>query len=229
MKVAPMFGKLTSLQQRIITGAGIGLVFVGVFFLLPTFMFTLLLTIIFSVIAWYEWPPLFYWNNQFKQKLFWLITPVYLLLPFFCLTLMNYSNYRPLLIVLFLLVFVFDMAAYFTGTFLGKHKIAPTISPKKTWEGVLGGYLAIYAAVVCWLIWQGKDLNADYILILCAFVAVLATLGDLFESWLKRKAAVKDSGTFLPGHGGLLDRFDALMFIAPVFYVCRVFLMHFFF
>lgn len=114
----------------------------------------------------------------------------------------------------FLLLWAHDIFAYLTGLAIGKHKLFERISPKKTWEGSLGG--VIFSLLMAWglslfihdlamLEWMGMAL----------IIAVFGTLGDLSESMLKRKYDVKDSGTILPGHGGILDRFDATMFSAP--------------
>ncbi len=110
---------------------------------------------------------------------------------------------------------VADSAAYFAGRRFGKHKLAPTISPGKTREGALGGALAVivYAIIVALSSGYGLSVAA-----LIAFLAlfVLSVLGDLFESWLKRRAGIKDSGNLLPGHGGVLDRIDSQLAVLPV-------------
>ncbi|MDE2309591.1 MAG: phosphatidate cytidylyltransferase [Betaproteobacteria bacterium] len=118
------------------------------------------------------------------------------------------------------LVWVADIAAYFTGRKFGRTRLAPRISPGKTWEGVIGALLGV-AAYVPLVIWLGGFPGAAYqalpVLTLAAWVwAGLAILGDLFESAIKRQAGVKDSGALLPGHGGLLDRIDALTSTLPL-------------
>jgi phosphatidate cytidylyltransferase len=125
---------------------------------------------------------------------------------------------RELLLIALLLVWVQDSAAYFWGKGLGKHKFQPFISPKKTWEGAVLGLLTALAAV-----WAGVTFGLGRSLpavTLCGFAlaAVSAQLGDLNESLLKRNMGVKDSGTLIPGHGGILDRFDSFTFAAPVMY-----------
>lgn len=117
------------------------------------------------------------------------------------------------------LVWVADSAAYFSGRKFGRHKLAPAISPGKTWEGVLGGLfgVTIYVLLIIWT----NNFPADYQVLSCILIASwgwvgLAVLGDLFESAIKRQAGVKDSGTLLPGHGGLLDRIDALTSTLPL-------------
>ena len=121
------------------------------------------------------------------------------------------------------LVVIYDTAAYATGATLGRRPIAPQVSPNKSWEGAIG------ASVVCLLagafllpLWEPWTLASG--LVLAAAACVVAPLGDLSESMLKRDLAVKDMGSILPGHGGMLDRVDALLFMAPVlFYVLAAF------
>ena len=117
------------------------------------------------------------------------------------------------------LVWVADIAAYFTGRKFGKHKLAPNISPGKTWEGVAGAMLGVSCYVV--LAWSYSPYSSQRevlpILLFAAWWWVgLAVIGDLFESAIKRQAGVKDSGALLPGHGGLLDRIDALTSTLPL-------------
>ncbi|MFD1467566.1 phosphatidate cytidylyltransferase [Hymenobacter caeli] len=116
---------------------------------------------------------------------------------------------------LIVLVWAADTGAYFAGKNFGRHKLAPSISPGKTWEGWAGG--ALLALVTGWAFGQFvPDIPLTHRLVAAGVVAVFGPLGDLAESMLKRSAGVKDSGTFLPGHGGLLDRFDAFLLVLPV-------------
>ena len=130
------------------------------------------------------------------------------------LAMLDLRAYSPLTLLLVLgLVWVADIAAYFAGRRFGKNKLAPGISPGKTWEGVAGAVLgvSVYVALlwVCGL--------AKWVLLPAAwFWVALAVMGDLFESAIKRQAGVKDSGSLLPGHGGLLDRIDALTSTLPL-------------
>jgi phosphatidate cytidylyltransferase len=121
--------------------------------------------------------------------------------------------------ILFLLALVAaaDIGAYFSGTQFGKHKLAPAVSPGKSWEGFFGGLAAsvIFAAVIWRLFWMGFPLLA--FLLIAALTMFASVLGDLFESMLKRHRGIKDSGNILPGHGGLLDRFDSISAAAPIF------------
>jgi phosphatidate cytidylyltransferase len=115
------------------------------------------------------------------------------------------------------LVVVYDTAAYATGATLGRRPIAPQVSPNKSWEGAIGASVACVAAGAFLLpLWEPWTLTSG--LVLAALTCVVAPLGDLAESMLKRDLAVKDMGSILPGHGGVLDRVDALLVMAPVLY-----------
>jgi phosphatidate cytidylyltransferase len=119
------------------------------------------------------------------------------------------------------LIWAADTGAYFAGKNLGKHKLAPSISPGKTWEGWAGG--ALLTLAVGWAAgYFLPDIPLSHRLVAAGVVAIFGPLGDLAESMLKRSAGVKDSGTFLPGHGGLLDRFDAFLLVLPVLALLQV-------
>ncbi|MVN76418.1 hypothetical protein GO988_08780 [Hymenobacter sp. HMF4947] len=118
-------------------------------------------------------------------------------------------------------VWAADTGAYFAGKNFGKHKLAPSISPGKTWEGWAGG--AALTLIVGWAAgYFLPDIPLSHRLVAAGVVAVFGPLGDLAESMLKRSAGVKDSGTFLPGHGGLLDRFDAFLLVLPVLALLQI-------
>ena len=112
-----------------------------------------------------------------------------------------------------------DTGGYFAGKFLGKRKLYPAISPNKTWAGSIGGVAAAVAGGIVLQTWRLEGLAWFDVVALAGVGSVLGQLGDLVESMLKRSFGVKDSGAILPGHGGLLDRVDAVLFIAPYFYV----------
>ena len=129
------------------------------------------------------------------------------------------DNGRLVVFTVLIAVFADDTAAYFVGRAIGRHKMAPRISPGKSWEGFVGGTLAAMAVAFFAMYDQGfiTDLEA---LALGAAVALASTLGDLFESAIKRDLGVKDSGHVLAGHGGVLDRVDSLLWAGPAaFYV----------
>jgi phosphatidate cytidylyltransferase len=122
-----------------------------------------------------------------------------------------------------LAVWAGDAAAYFIGLLFGRHKLAPTVSPGKTWEGLIAGTAATIGVTFIAL-YKQKFLSIPESLALGAVIAIVAPLGDLFESALKRDADVKDSGRLLAGHGGMLDRIDALLFAwVAAFYVVVAF------
>ncbi|MEN9347393.1 MAG: hypothetical protein RLZZ77_904 [Bacteroidota bacterium] len=118
----------------------------------------------------------------------------------------------------FVILWINDSSAYFTGRAFGKNKLYPAISPNKTWEGLIGGMLFSLVAGAVISHWF-DSLSLVQWIIVAAIIAVLANVGDLFESHLKRIAGVKDSGNLIPGHGGSLDRFDGLLIALPVVYV----------
>jgi phosphatidate cytidylyltransferase len=127
------------------------------------------------------------------------------------------DHYVGALIGYAVLVVVYDTAAYATGATIGRRPIAPQVSPNKSWEGAIGATVACLAAGAFLLpLWEPWTLASG--LVLAALTCVVAPLGDLSESMLKRDLAVKDMGSILPGHGGMLDRVDALLFMAPVLY-----------
>ena len=117
-----------------------------------------------------------------------------------------------------LCVWGFDTGAFFSGHFFGRHKLAPNISPGKTWEGVVGGLIISIAAA---LLLTVRPLGVPWYLaiLLGGLIALAAMLGDLAESLIKRQTHVKDSGNFMPGHGGMLDRIDSLIFAVIVVYL----------
>ncbi|HEU5375076.1 MAG TPA: phosphatidate cytidylyltransferase [Ktedonobacteraceae bacterium] len=122
------------------------------------------------------------------------------------------------LLMLFGGVWGFDTGAFFAGHFFGRHKLAPIISPGKTWEGVFGGLLF---SVIAGLLFTTLPMGVPWYLavLLGLLVGVAATLGDLAESLIKRQTHVKDSGQFFPGHGGILDRIDSILFAVLVVYI----------
>jgi phosphatidate cytidylyltransferase len=123
-----------------------------------------------------------------------------------------------LLSFFFLVLMGSDVGAYYVGRALGKHKLAPKISPGKTWEGVAGGVLAGLALATAAHFWFFRELPLKWALPLAALMIPLGILGDLTESALKRGAGAKDAARILPGHGGALDRLDSLLFNAPLLY-----------
>ncbi len=136
------------------------------------------------------------------------------------------------LLGLLFVVWIADTAAYFTGRAFGKHKLAPSISPGKTREGALGAWLAVTVYVAVFVLWLKPDgfanLNVSVwqVLFIAFFLTYQSIMGDLYESWLKRCAGVKDSGASLPGHGGILDRIDAILPVLPLQIILLSWLSH---
>lgn len=114
------------------------------------------------------------------------------------------------LLSLFLIVWLADIGAYFVGSRFGKHKLAPSISPGKSIEGAIGGLVIVGIAV-------GLIFHSIFMIILALLTVIISIIGDLFESFMKRRQGLKDSGKILPGHGGILDRIDSLISAAPLF------------
>jgi phosphatidate cytidylyltransferase len=123
---------------------------------------------------------------------------------------------------LLLVMFAGDTSAFYIGRTLGKTKLFPAVSPGKTWAGTLGGLGASVLAAVLLGAWLLPGFPATGLALLGVILGVVGVLGDLFESMLKRQAQVKDAGQLLPGHGGILDRLDSILFAAPVVVYARL-------
>lgn len=140
----------------------------------------------------------------------------YIVLPLLCgtLFLMGEYSYRYVLVPV-ILIWVNDIGAYLFGSRWGTKKIMPSISPGKSMQGTIGGaFVALLTTFIMWRLWP--DMHLFYLVSLGLITPLLALGGDLWESALKRNAGVKDSGTILPGHGGILDRYDSFLFLLPV-------------
>lgn len=157
--------------------------------------------------------------------LIWIVVPLALLSGFFN------PNANPdaawsqsgALLGFFLILWIYDSGAYIAGSILGKHKMMERISPKKSWEGFVGG--AAFSFLTAFLISASfTEFSLGQWMIIALMIIIFGTLGDFIESMLKRSAGIKDSGRILPGHGGILDRFDAVLIAAPiVFLLIRLF------
>lgn len=128
-----------------------------------------------------------------------------------------------LLSFFFLVLMGADTGAYYVGRAFGKHKLAPSISPGKTWEGAVGGVASALAMAALAHFWFFRELPLKWALPLALVMSIVGIFGDLVESALKRSASAKDAANILPGHGGLLDRLDSLLFNAPLIYYFAVF------
>lgn len=129
-----------------------------------------------------------------------------------------------LLLAIFIFIWVNDTGAYLVGSRWGKRRLAPSISPKKSVEGSIGGLILVLLSAVLLRLLLFPELSWLRILLIATVVAVFGTIGDLFESSLKRQAGVKDSGKLIPGHGGILDRIDSLLLAVPAVYLLLAFL-----
>ncbi len=160
-------------------------------------------------------PPYLKQLYAIKNPLILMLTGWILLLPT-CLALYQLRAISPELLLGFMAtIWISDSAAYFAGRSFGKHKLAPQISPNKTWEGVAGALVAVLLYGLIWDFWFIEESLAAKLIPLLLFMAILGIIGDLYESLMKRQAGVKDSGNILPGHGGILDRIDALTSSLP--------------
>ncbi len=215
---APPSSRFTDLRKRTMTAALLILI-VGASLYLGGYVWIMLVATA-SYILWDEWFEL---TRGFGRK--WQIAGVAYVMPA-CLSMIALRLYPftgvesyMLSTLLIIIISATDIGAYFIGRIVGGPKLCPRYSPNKTWAGLSGG---MSAATLCGTIFH--ELTTDhfsllFIIPLCAVLAIVAQAGDIFESAIKRKAGVKDSGTLLPGHGGLLDRVDGLMFTAPLFLI----------
>ena len=163
-------------------------------------------------------------ENAIHNWAYTMLGQMYVALPFALINILgalggNGTKIMVLPLCLFVFLWINDSGAYVRGSLFGKHKLFPRISPGKTWEGSIGGALLVVVAacVVAYLI-NGKNLTAEYLLMwvgLGIIVVFFGTWGDLVESLFKRTLGIKDSGNILPGHGGMLDRFDSSLLAIP--------------
>ncbi|MFV0521299.1 MAG: phosphatidate cytidylyltransferase [Mangrovibacterium sp.] len=176
-------------------------------------------------------------NKQYPLQniAFGLIAIVYITIPISLTNYIVFSNplkplsvltnqYTPkLFIIMMIIIWVYDSCAYLFGVKFGKRRLFERISPKKSWEGAIGGMIS--ATIVAAVISFYSEISLLHWIIIGVCIVMSATLGDLTESLIKRQFGIKDSGTIFPGHGGLLDRFDSILFAIPV-YVCLLELLN---
>ena len=171
--------------------------------------------ILLAMVFWLMIAPLWLLGRWRAQQAFVrALVGVVLLLPTWAALLYLHARGPAVLLGVMAIVWIADTAAYFTGRHFGRRKLAPTISPGKTWEGVIGAWcaLALYAGALS--LWVGMPLLS--LVLMVSGLLYVSVLGDLFESWIKRVSGMKDSGDILPGHGGVLDRIDALTSTLPI-------------
>lgn len=150
---------------------------------------------------------------------------IYIPLPLaFLILLRGGQNGVAWIFFLVFIIFLGDAAAFYAGTYFGRHKLHPAVSPGKTIEGAIGGLVANMVVAFVFKSLFIPELPTLFVLVFALVAGVTGQLGDLFESQLKRTSKIKDSGKILPGHGGILDRIDALLFAAPVAYFFNVYI-----
>lgn len=177
-----------------------------------------------SGLFWIVFAPLALWRSSRPAGQSRLLAVGVLMLVPACAALVELRGGHPgLLLAVLGTVWISDSAAYFIGRRFGKRKLAPSISPGKTWEGVAGALIAVALYALAWALlgapdnrWLGGPLAIPALAAVLLALAVVGIIGDLFESLIKRQAGVKDSGNLLPGHGGILDRIDAPVAMLPL-------------
>ncbi|MDG1284116.1 MAG: phosphatidate cytidylyltransferase [Flavobacteriales bacterium] len=203
-----------------------GLIYISVMWFCTsysTLTFSILFLVI-GIISFYEMLKLRHGKSKLIALLF--ISVPFIMIHFFGLFSLSNQNElinNRMILFIFILTWTFDTFAYIFGINFGKRKILPSISPKKSWEGFLGGLIfTLIASYITTL--NLFEIDISKAMIISLFIPFTATLGDFTESYYKRQAGVKDSGNFIPGHGGMLDRMDAFLFTIPLLYIFLTFL-----
>jgi len=166
---------------------------------------------------------------NFKTTALFIAVSVMISVSFFHMILVRRLGNENLDVLVILIgCWITDTCAYFTGYFLGKHKLAPKISPKKTIEGSIGGIVGVIVIIVAYAYAAGNIMNVSVNIVSAVFVGfvsgIVSQFGDLCASIIKRENGIKDFGNIMPGHGGVMDRFDSLLFVAPVvYYILKLF------
>jgi phosphatidate cytidylyltransferase len=219
--------------KRLFTSIIFIVCFCGAYFH-STAMFALLLSIILGLILLFEWPKLV----SFETPVTWILTLLYPILPVFSLIYLNYQFHDlDILVPLypFLVAWTADTFGYFFGKAWGIHKVYPTISPGKSWEGLGGSFLGvtilnfvilpkISVEPILWYFRPFTLISVFYICLASLIFTIIAFLGGMLISILKRRRGLKDVGSVLPGHGGFLDRFDSVFFTVLLTWVFILFL-----
>ncbi len=166
-------------------------------------------------------------KNPIHNWAYFIIGQVLIALPFSLLNFILYINaWQPIiLLAVFATIWLNDTGAYLVGITMGKHRLFERISPKKSWEGFAGGAIAALISGYVFSLFL-PQMNLLNWLIFSEIIVVFGTFGDLLESLLKRTIEVKDSGNVIPGHGGLLDRFDSMLLAAPVIFIYLSFIFY---
>lgn len=210
------------LQRAYVAFSGsVGVLLVSLYLVSPLRLYPAVAQALLWIAAafWIAGVPL--WLAKRLQPAPWVvaIAGVLVIWPFWVALVDLRDRSKWVLLAAAVIVWIADIAAYFAGRAFGKRKLAPAISPNKSWEGVYGAIAGVMAYALALLFWStGGAFSAWWIVFIasCALLTAVSVLGDLFESWMKRGAGVKDSSNLLPGHGGILDRIDALTSTLPV-------------
>ena len=220
-RVKTVIGKLLFLLALLVSMLVIA-AYVGIYTQLEHF---LSYQICFAVTA--LWAIIFLWLQGYPSSaILWSSQPIMLGLGIILLSvtwlalasIISLENGRYLVSLAMAIIILADVGGYIAGNLFGKHKLAPTISPGKTWEGLFGG-IFLQIVLIVGLIFFIADLNWLNLCLIVFPVALSSVIGDLFESMLKRHRGIKDSSNLLPGHGGFLDRLDGIMAALPLFFV----------
>jgi phosphatidate cytidylyltransferase len=204
------------LQKRILVSAILGPI-VLLLIMLGGSLYNLLVVLVCTMMC-SEWSHIIYSEKKSdRQFLRWQIAGIVYVTIFgsSLLYLRSLDGGAAIVLFMFLVVWAIDIAAYFAGKIIGGPKLAPKISPNKTWAGLIGGMVGaslvtIFTAIVV------ASMGIIEAVILAVVLTIIAQAGDFYESWVKRQFNLKDSGQLLPGHGGLLDRLDGVVAVAPV-------------
>jgi phosphatidate cytidylyltransferase len=203
----------SELCKRTVTGLLWITVVFSLLLFFPPIAFSFFLVVCAFYISLYELPKL----ATMPSLLYWVLLIFWICIPFSLLILLNHSSNNYSLFLLFLTACSNDTGAYIGGKLFGKHLLAPRISPRKTWEGFIGGYSATITAFLLFNRFEHLADSYAQIIIFAFLASGAATAGDFFESFLKRRAHLKDVSSLLPGHGGLLDRYDSILFLSYFF------------
>ncbi|MEA3405206.1 MAG: phosphatidate cytidylyltransferase [Pseudomonadota bacterium] len=215
-------GLNSSLQKTIYASTTVGLSYLGLEYLSHQnlVVFTLLeMVLLIRIVGRYQRSK----GQTVVSSVGLVLALGWLFIPLFVIVMIQFRELfsaEALLMSLFT-IWAIDTGAYFSGRKFGKNKLAKYVSPGKTWEGVYGGVILafIVALIGVYLIEPELVFSLEIFALIAAFIAMFSVLGDLFESVLKRQVGLKDSGSILPGHGGVLDRIDSLLIAVPMFYV----------
>lgn len=217
-----LFQKHSAIQLRWELSFILSLIFYGIILLvtykfIPLFVLSTLIPLVFLILLIELWRKKKHPLINAAVNLFGI---VYIVVPFSCIVIITYiEDFEfPLLAGMFLLIWSNDTFAYLSGLLFGKNKLFERVSPKKTWEGTIGGIMfTVGVGALIDLFVDPRE--ANFWLYSAFLIAPCAIFGDLLESLFKRSLKIKDSGNLLPGHGGVLDRFDAMLFVVPFFLV----------